>query len=50
MPKSTDSTAEAEAVKQQQVIHKVVDNHQSFLQKTDTYGRERNVVIYGFTE
>ena len=29
---------------------KVVNNHQSFLEKTDTYRRERNVVIYGLTE
>ena len=43
-------TAEAEAVKQHSVIQKVVDNHQSFLEKTDTYRRERNVVIYGLTE
>ena len=43
-------TTETEAVKQQSVIQKVVDNHQSFLEKTDTYRRERNVVIYGLTE
>ena len=58
-------TAIAEAVKQQTVIQKVVDDHQSFLKKTDTYRREqksfsrsclklflrkRNAVIYGLAE
>ena len=43
-------TTETEAVKQQSVIQKVVDNHQSFLEKTDTYRRECNVVIYGVAE
>ena len=42
--------AHTEALKQQTVIQKVVDNHQSFLEKTDTYRRECNVVIYGVAE
>ena len=39
-----------EALKQQKVMQKVVDNHQSFLEKSDSYRRECNVVIYGLAE
>ena len=46
----TAEAAHTEALKQQTVIQKVVDNHQSFLEKTDTYRRECNVVIYGVAE
>ena len=46
----TVEAAHTEALKQQTVIQKVVDNHQNFLEKTDTYRRECNVVIYGLAE
>ena len=42
--------AHKEAMKQQTAMQKVVDSHQSFLEKTDSYRRECNVVIYGLTE
>ena len=32
------------------MLQKVVDNHQNFLEKTDSYRRECNVVIYGLAE
>ena len=42
--------ANTQALKQQSVLQKVVDNHQNFLEKTDSYRRECNVVIYGLAE
>ena len=39
-----------EAMKQQKAIQAVVDNHQNFLEKSDSYRRECNVVIYGLAE
>ena len=34
----------------QQAIQKMFDNHQNFLEKTDSFRRETNVVIYGLSE
>ena len=41
---------QAKAIEKQSEIQKVVDNHQNFLEKTDSFRRECNVVIYGLTE
>ena len=36
--------------KQHKDIKKVIDNHQSFLEKTDAFRREKNVVVFGVEE
>ena len=41
---------QAKAIEQHDKIQKVVDNHQNFLEKTDSFRRECNVVIYGLPE
>ena len=41
---------QAKAIEQHDKIQKVVDNHQNFLEKTDSFRRECNVVVYGLPE
>ena len=43
-------TQNKEVQKQQQDMLKVVENHQNFLEKSDTFRRECNVVVYGLAE
>ena len=56
MSKSTDlklltsEAAHTETLKQQTVFQRVVANYQNILEKTDTYQREWNIVIYGLSE
>lgn len=42
--------SQTKAMKQQEKIQKIVDNHQNFLEKTDSFRRDRNVVVYGLPE
>ena len=43
---TTSQTIEA----QHNELRKVIDNHQRYLEKTDSYRRESNVVVFGFEE
>ena len=46
----TADTQNKEIQKQHQAMQKVVENHQTFLEKSDTFRRECNVVVYGLAE
>ena len=42
--------SQSKVIEQQEKIQKVVDNHQNFLEKTDSFRRECNDVVYGLPE